>query len=169
MCISLTSQHSTSNQCGLPQSNSSWTVAHISPIEHSVELTGVLQASRCVQATGEVPTLRMHRGAHRGASRHVEARRGASRRVEASRLHPLRDVTSHRLRMTLRRRALASRRRGPASSLDVEASRPGLRVSVGRLRGACDHAEPPRPRRRSRLADMIVQLDDAAGASRMRA
>ena len=80
VCISLTSQHSTSNQCGLPQSNSGWTVAHISPIEHSVELTGVLQASRCVQATGEVPTLRMRRGAHRGASRRVEAHRGASRR-----------------------------------------------------------------------------------------
>ncbi len=65
--------------------------------------------------------------ASRRTSRRVEARRGASRRVEASRLHPLRDVTSCRLRMASRRRALASSwRRG------VEALR---RALTSRRRG----------------------------------
>ena len=35
--------------------------------------------------------------------------------------------------------------------------------------GVCDDVEPPRPQRRSRLADLIGQLDGAADAKRMRA
>lgn len=34
--------------------------------------------------------------------------------------------------------------------------------------GVCGDLEPPRPRRRSRLADLIGQLDGAADAKRMR-